>query len=63
MKYFDVKPEPTTAYESWQVWRNWTQAKFLQLIAKKIDIKIENDNDYEFVFIDKGSGVKGMSVF
>lgn len=28
-----------------------------------IEVTIQNENDYEFVFIDRGNGVKGMSVF
>lgn len=33
------------------------------LHSKRIEVKIENDNDWHFVFIDRGNGVKGMSVF
>lgn len=30
----------------------------------KIEVKkLKNAEDWEFVFIDRGSGVKGMSVF
>lgn len=28
-----------------------------------IEVKVANENDWEFVFIDRGNGVKGMSVF
>lgn len=29
----------------------------------KIKVTVQNENDYEFVWIDRGNGVKGMSVF
>lgn len=28
-----------------------------------IEVTVQNEQDYEFVFIDRGNGVKGMSVF
>lgn len=28
-----------------------------------IRVRVENENDWEFVFIDKGNGVKQMAVF
>lgn len=31
--------------------------------VKKIKVVQENENDWEFVFIDKGNNVKGMAVF
>lgn len=29
----------------------------------RITVTVENDNDYEFVWINRGNGVKGVSVF
>lgn len=29
----------------------------------RITVTVENENDYEFVWINRGNGVKGMSVF
>jgi hypothetical protein len=28
-----------------------------------IEVTVQNDNDWEFVFIDRWDGVKGMAVF
>lgn len=67
MKYFDIKPEPRTRLAEWHRWCNWTVVRLHQcmfMVDKRIKVVVaDNDEDWEFVFIDKGNGVKGMAVF
>ena len=64
MKYFDIKPQPKShTYQDWKFWLNRMQTKLLFIGRKPIHPKVENDNDWEFVVIDRGDGVKGIAVF
>jgi len=65
MKYLDVKTPPQNDLEEWNRWLNRMTAKLISYstFSKKINVVIDNDNDWAFVWIDKGDGVKGMSVF
>lgn len=65
MKVIDtIKPQPEArTYEDWLFWLNRMQTKLLLIGKKPIHPTLENEQDWEFVFIDRGNGVKGMAVF
>lgn len=43
MKVMDIKPRPLTNLEHFDVWRNHTQAKFVEITGKRIEvIKIDD---------------------
>lgn len=47
-----VKPEPRTALEDWQRWRNNIAGKFLKLCYsnRQIEVRQQNEEDWRFVF-------------
>lgn len=65
MKYFDVKPKSQNGLEDWLRWQNWITARLVSnsVNRKKINVVIDNDEDWAFVLIDRDHKTKGLSVF
>lgn len=60
-----VKPKAETYLDEYNRFMNWQIVQLRKMLAKDkpIPVSVDNEQDYEFVFIDHGNGVKKMAVF
>ena len=64
MKYLDVKTPPQNDLEKWNRWLNHMTVQLIShsIYSKKINVVIDNDNDWAFAWVDKDDK-KQMAVF
>jgi hypothetical protein len=72
MKYFDIKDRPTTRLEYWNRWCNYTVARCMSRVGKKIKlttkidvIVVKSEQDWEFEQFNNydGKGTTRMLLF
>ena len=58
-----VKPAPKDDWERLERISDRVTSLANQLLGKRIDVTVANDNDWQFVIIERSEGVKGIAVF